>query len=162
MFAWLGGAALATVTRAGSGAGSGTGEEAWTARLLSAPFGQALVAAVAAVILGYGLGLAVQGLRGAFLDHLEAAAAVGMTGTAITVLGQVGYVGKGMAIAIVGGLFGWAALTHDADKAGGLDQALQALLEQPHGRWLLVAVSTGIACYGCFCLAWARYPDTDT
>ena len=51
--------------------------------------------------------------------------------------GKVGYTAKGVAIAIVGGLFVYAAITHDAKKSGGLDQALFEVLDQPFGPFLL-------------------------
>ena len=40
---------------------------------------------------------------------------------------------------IVGGLFVYAAITHDAKKSGGLDQALFEVLDQPFGPVLLGA-----------------------
>ncbi len=71
--------------------------------------------------------------------------------------GKVGYIAKGIAIGIVGGLFAYAAVTHEAKKSGGLDQALQTVLEQPFGPVLLLAIAVGIACYGLFCFARARH-----
>ena len=72
-------------------------------------------------------------------------------------LGKVGYIAKGVAIAIVGGLFCYAAITHDPKKSGGLDQALQTVLEQPFGQVLLTAIALGIAAYGVFCFARAKH-----
>ena len=54
-----------------------------------------------------------------------------------SLFGKVGYIAKGIAIGIVGGLFCYAAITHDAKESGGLDQALQTVLEQPFGQVLL-------------------------
>ena len=50
------------------------------------------------------------------------------------------------------------ALDADARKAGGLDQALQQVLHQPFGTWLLVALTLGIGAYGLYCFFWARHP----
>ena len=72
-------------------------------------------------------------------------------------LGKVGYIAKGIAIALVGGLFGYAAITHDPKKSGGLDQALQTVLEQPFGPVLLTAIGLGIGAYGLFCFARAKH-----
>ena len=58
---------------------------------------------------------------------------------------------------IVGSLFLYAALTHDPKKSGGLDQALQTVLEQPFGQALLTAIAIGIAAYGLFCFARAKH-----
>ena len=58
---------------------------------------------------------------------------------------------------LVGGLFVTAAATRDADEAGGLDQALTTLREQPAGPALLTAIGVGFAAYGLYCIARARY-----
>ena len=74
-----------------------------------------------------------------------------------TWFGRIGYTAKGVAFGIVGALVGYAALTHEPRKSGGLDQALREVLEQPLGPLLLLAIATGIGCYGLFCFAWARH-----
>ena len=51
----------------------------------------------------------------------------------------------------------YAAITHEPKKSGGLDEALQEVLEQPFGQFLLVAIGLGIACYGLFYFARARH-----
>ena len=51
----------------------------------------------------------------------------------------------------------YAAVTHEAKKSGGLDQALQTVLGYPFGQVLLVAIGLGIAAYGLFCFARARH-----
>ena len=53
--------------------------------------------------------------------------------------GKVGYIGKGIAIAIVGGLILYGGITHDASKSGNLDQALHKVLTYPFGQFLLVS-----------------------
>jgi Domain of Unknown Function (DUF1206) len=72
-------------------------------------------------------------------------------------MGKVGYIAKGIAIGLVGGLFVYAAITHNAKKSGGLDQALQKVLEFPFGQVLLIAIGLGIAAYGVFCFARAKH-----
>ncbi|MGZ8771474.1 MAG: DUF1206 domain-containing protein, partial [Aeromicrobium sp.] len=73
--------------------------------------------------------------------------------------GKIGYVSKGIALLIVGGLFLGAAWTHDPDKSGGLDQALRELLDRPFGSLMLGVIAFGIGCYGLFCFARARHLD---
>ena len=50
---------------------------------------------------------------------------------------------------IVGGLFCYAAVTHDASKSGGLDQALFEVLDQPFGPFLLAMVGAGWPASAC-------------
>jgi hypothetical protein len=142
----------------GSGS-SGQGTDTWTSRLMSAPAGPLLVALVGAVLAGIGCALVWRGSTEKFLDKLDFRGSTGKSGRAYSWFGKAGYIAKGVALAIVGGLFGYAALTHDPKKSGGLDAALTKLLEQPFGAPLLVAIAVGFACFGLFCFAWARHLD---
>jgi hypothetical protein len=71
--------------------------------------------------------------------------------------GVVGYVAKGIAIAVTGVLFIVAAWTHDPQKAGGLDAALHTLASLPFGTVILWIVGAGLVIYGLYCFARARY-----
>jgi len=148
----LGVSALRLVLGAGS---SGGQEEGATAGLMEAPFGRVLVGLVAAAVLAVAVTQVVRGVRQKFTEDLS-----GDRTRAVRVLGTVGYVAKGVALAVVGGLFAWAALSYDADKAGGLDEALEGVRSQPAGAVLLTALALGFAAFGVFCLVWARNPKT--
>lgn len=147
----LGSAAFRVVTRS-PGATSGSGKESMTAALLAAPMGRVLVLAVALGILVVG-GYHVH--KGATSDFRNKVVAPPRS---TILLGRAGYLAKGVVLGIVAVLFGWAALTANADRAGGMDQALQTLREQPFGVWLLAVVGVGLMAYGVFCFAWARRP----
>lgn len=142
------------------GNGSKGGTDSWTKQLLDLPGGQVLVGAVALAIIGYALVQVHKGWTEGFRDDLEAGAASGNDGTAYLWLGKVGYIAKGVAVGMVGGLFGWAAVTHSAKRSGGLDVALQTVLEAPFGRVMLAVIAVGIICYGAFCLARAKHLST--
>jgi hypothetical protein len=144
--------------RVGLGAGSGGSHtQSLTARLLAMPGGPLIVAAVGATIVGIGCYLGYKGWRDKFTEDLDVRARVGNRRTPIVLLGTAGYLSKGVAFALVGLLFVWAAWTHDPQKSGGLDQALHKVLEQPLGAPVLLAIAVGIACFGLFCFAWARH-----
>lgn len=145
----------AVQTATGSGGGGGT--DSTTAKLMELPGGQLIVGAVGLAIIGYGGALVHRGWTEKFREHLDAQGQSGKDGSAYVKAGKVGYIAKGVAIAVVGGLFGYAAITHDPKKSGGLDQALQTVLEQPFGQALLVVIALGIACYGVFCFARAKH-----
>lgn len=148
--------ALKIATGSSSG---GKGTDTWTARLMQAPAGSILVGLVGLAVIAVGGALVWRGWKEKFRKKLDVDGTSGQDGRAYVVLGKVGYISKGIALGIVGGLFLYAAATHDADRSGGLDQALQAILEQPFGVPLLVAMAAGIACYGLFCFAWAKHLD---
>jgi hypothetical protein len=138
--------------RLAAGAGSsGNSEQTTTGTLLALPLGRVLVLVVAAVVIAIGVTQIVRGVRKKFTEDLR-----GGTADAVVALGSVGYVAKGVALAVVGALVGWAAVTADAEKAGGLDEALHTIQQQPFGSVLLTAMALGFAAFGLFCFAWAK------
>lgn len=157
VLAWT---ALKVVTGSGGSSGGNSGDEGLTAKLMGASGGRLLVAAVGAGILVVAFRQVRRGLTDRFTHDLEPGATSGDAGSAVLLMGRAGYVAKGTAIGIVGLLFGWAAITYDPDKAGGLDDALQKLRDEPFGPILLTLVALGFVAFGGFCFAWARYPRT--
>jgi Domain of Unknown Function (DUF1206) len=133
------------------------GTDSTTATIMQLSGGQLIVGAIGLAIIGYGISLVVRGWTEKFTEHLDAQGQMGKDGSAYVLLGKIGYISKGVAIMIIGGLFGYAAITHDAKKSGGLDQALQTVLEQPFGPVLLTAIGVGIGAYGLFCFARAKH-----
>jgi Domain of Unknown Function (DUF1206) len=154
VYACLAGSAVTTATGGSSGGG---GTDGMTARLMRVPAGQVLVAVVGIGILVVAGALVWRGCTGSFSEKLDADGRHGSDGRAYLALGRAGYVSKGVAIALVGVLFLYAALTHDPKRSGGLDVALHKVLQQPYGGPLLVVIALGLACYGLFCFAWARH-----
>jgi hypothetical protein len=139
--------------------GSEKATDSTTAKLMDLPAGQILVGLVGVGILVVGGALIYKGLSDKFLKDIDVKGKRGAAGSAYTWLGRVGYTAKGAAVAVVGMLFVYAAITHEADESGGLDQALTEVLDQPFGPALLTAVGAGIVCFGIFCFAWARHID---
>jgi hypothetical protein len=145
-----------------AGSGSSSKSQALTARLMSAPFGRLLVAAIGVAIIVVAAVHIKRAVTTSFTKDLEGRATSGSTGTTVVRLGQAGYLAQGVAFAVLGFLFVWAGWTYDAKKTGSLDAALNTLLDAGVGPWLLVVVALGIGCFGLYCFAWARYADTTT
>ncbi len=149
-----------SAVKAAIGSGSGGGEkktDSLTSKVMDLPGGQVLVALVAIGVLVVAGFLVHRGVTDSFLKKLDGGGRRGKDGTAYTWAGRVGYVAKGLSLAVVGVLFGYAAITHESNKGGGLDQALSTLLHQRFGPVLVGAIGIGFACYGVFCFAWARH-----
>lgn len=146
-FAW----SAFSVTRGASSSDEQKTDEA-TAGLLSSPGGRALVGLLALAILAVAGYHAWKGWTEGFLDDLE-----GHPGTWATRSGRAGYVAKGVALGVVGSLFASAAISSRAAEAGGLDQALKTLRDQPFGPVLLTLVALGIAAYGLYSFTRARH-----
>ena len=143
----------------GGGQSSSGQEEQAVAGVLGWPGGRYLVGAAALALIGVGAYLVHKGVTKRFLKEIETAEASATQRRLIERLGQVGYPAKGVALAVVGGLVGWAAITFDSDKAGGLDDAMQTILSAPFGQTLLMLVALGIAAFGVVCLFRARFPE---
>lgn len=155
VYAAIGLAALQIAIGAGSSGGGGT--DSMTSKLMDLPAGPWIVGIVGLVIIGIGLALVIRAWTESFTEHLSAEGQSGETGTAYIWFGKLGYCAKGIAIGIVGVLFTYAAVSHDPQKSGGLDEALQTVLEQPFGPYLLGVIAIGIGCFGLFCFANARH-----
>ena len=113
--------------------------------------------AIGVGIAASGVRLIRRGLKRKFTDDLA-----GGVGRVTVRTGQVGYLAKGIGFVLVGGLFGWAGISHDPDRAGGLDDALRTVLDLPLGGVLLTAMALGLICFGVYCLFWARHPRVST
>ena len=148
-----------TTARTAVGSSSSSGTDGLTAKLMSLPAGPVIVGAVGAVIFVVAGIIAFRGLSEMFLEDVRREGQTGKDGAAYVLLGKVGHLAKAAAIALVGALFVYAAVTHGPHRSGGLDQALHKLLQEPFGAPLLVVVALGFAAYGLFCLAWARHLD---
>ncbi|RKR73331.1 DUF1206 domain-containing protein [Frondihabitans australicus] len=126
-----------------------------SARILAAPGGELLLIVIGLAIVGVGVYFVVRGVTAKFRKELDLPG--GTIGSAVTVLGFVGFIAKGVALAVVGILFVVAAWTFDPQKATGLDGALQSLAGLPFGRVILFVVGAGVVCYGLYLGARARW-----
>lgn len=143
----------------GGGGGGGTSPDSLSATLLQQPGGQLLVGAVGVGIIAVGVAHFVSAWRESYLKKMDASVRSGSSGQRVRLLARAGFVAKGVALGVVGCLFLYAAATHDAQKSGGLDQALTTVREQPFGPVLLAAIGVGFAAYGVFCFVQARHLD---
>lgn len=127
-----------------------------SAQILAAPGGVFLLVLVGLVILGVGVAFVYRGAKRKFEKQLDLPASEAPRKGIVT-FGMVGYIAKGIAVGVVGVLFVIAALTHDPEKASGLDGALKSLVELPFGTFILWLVGAGLIIYGVYCFARARY-----
>lgn len=122
-----------------------------TATLMGQPYGPLLVGLIGVGILGVAVYHVVKGVKRTFLRDLRE-----HPGTWTVRAGQLGYVAKGVALGLVGGLFVAGAMSRTAQDAG-LDEALRSLLGLPMGSVLLTLVALGLAAYGVYSFARARF-----
>ena len=140
----------------GGGSDSSAQTQDLTAKLMSAPGGRLLVGAVGVAVIAVAGYHVFKGATKKFLDDLRGLPPAPADSVARR-LGVLGYVGKGIALAVVGVLFVVAAATADPSKSTGLDGAMHTLRGHPAGVVLLVVVAAGLVAYGVYSFVRARY-----
>jgi Domain of Unknown Function (DUF1206) len=152
-------AVLAIRFATGGGQSSSQQQQQTTAGVFDWPAGQFLVGAAGLILIGSGAYHVYKGVTKRFLKEIDTSEASPKATRLVTRLGQVGFPGKGVALAGVGALLVWAAVTFDPSKAQGLDGALRSILDLPFGQILLTLVALGIAAFGAYLFVRARYPE---
>lgn len=127
-----------------------------SAQVMKSEPGRFLVGAVGVVIVVVGCFLISEGPRRSFADELDLDRDTRRW--QLTILaGIVGATTRGAVFALSGVLVVVAAVTASPAKAGGIDSALRTVAGAPYGRVLLIAGAVGMAAFGGFALAEARW-----
>ncbi len=141
-----------------SNSASSEGAEAdWTARVLDWPAGTWLVQGAGLVAIGAGLYIGWRGLSGKFRKRLKSLEMDSAVRWWVRAVGTVGNVARMLVALMIGVFLIVAARTHDPEQAVGIDGALHRLAARPYGPTLLVVVAIGLAAYGLYSFAEARY-----
>jgi hypothetical protein len=136
----------------GLGSADGTVQQ-FAARVLELPAGRVLLGLGAVALIGIAGAMTYTGVRRTFMGDLDVRRLAPGVRNAIEVAGAAGHLARALAIGVVAGLAGAAALFADPAWAGGLDTALRALGSTAAGAWLLAVVAAGFAAFGLFCIA---------
>ncbi|MER6348445.1 DUF1206 domain-containing protein [Streptomyces sp. NPDC001595] len=148
---------LSFVTSSKNSEGSDATSRDLTARALELPLGRWLVGIAGLVVLGVGVGIGVRAARRTFHKHLKKADMSRRVRRVVDVLGITGGVARGLVYSAAGVFVVIAAVDYDPERAKGLDGTLRALADAPAGPWLLSLVALGLAVFGLFSVALARY-----
>lgn len=145
--------------------GAGTSSSDQTSRkaaagLLGQPFGQELVVAAGIGFVIGGIALAVSGVLRKFESNLKTGEMSDAVKKVVAALGVIGQTARGVIFVLVGGFLIDAAVTFDPHKARGLDGSLRILAQGGWGQAALAGVALGLASFGLYSLAEARYRDT--
>lgn len=154
MYFAIGGAFL--IAAFGGDQDSGETTSALSARLMSNPFGAVLLILVGIAIVVIGAYHVYKGVSRKFMEDLRSSRKDEIR-LAIKIVGIVGFIAKGVVLALIGVLFIVATVRHDPEDATGMDGALRALLDQPYGEWMLAAIGVGLIFFGVYCVMRSRY-----
>ncbi|HEX9999909.1 MAG TPA: DUF1206 domain-containing protein [Actinoplanes sp.] len=141
----------------GANASMGDNQENKSAGLMAATGGRWLVGLIGLVVAGVGIGMFIYGWQKKFAKHLNTEQMAPSVRKSTLRLGMAGYMAKGTAYTAAGILVITAAVTYQPDKARGLDAGLKALASYSWGVWVLGLVAVGIAAFGVYCFAQAKY-----
>jgi hypothetical protein len=140
------------------GTGSGASQsQGWVAQLFTLPFGRWLIGLASLIVIGGGIYLLVQAYRTDFSEHFNWSRMTALERRWAVGLGRVGLAARGIVQGLVGSFLLQAALLVDSRKVQGADGALQLLAQPPFGLWAVAVVAAGLAAYGLYMLAAARY-----
>jgi hypothetical protein len=131
--------------------------QSWTARLMSQPFGQALVAVVGLVIAGVGIWQIHKAWKEKFRKKLRLEAMSPPRAEWAVRVSKLGILARGGVFVLLGVFLVQAALTANPRRARGLDGALETLASQPYGAVLLALAAAGLVAYAVYMAIEARY-----
>ncbi|WP_455359224.1 DUF1206 domain-containing protein [Streptomyces sp. SYSU K21746] len=140
----------------GSGSSDQQSQDA-TSKVLEMPAGQWLVGLAGLGIAIAGIWIGIRAALRKYHKHLKLGEMSRRARQAVDVTGVAGGVARGLVFAALGAFAVRAAVDYEPDKAKGLDDTLRSFADTPAGPWLLVAVAVGLALFGAFSFAMARW-----
>ncbi|MDO6391417.1 DUF1206 domain-containing protein [Pontibacter sp. BT731] len=138
------------------GGGNGDSRQSLARELLSQPFGQWLLGAVAVGTMIMGIYQFYRAYSGKYMSKVQAQQLKPELRTSLVRAGLVGYIARGVVWLIIGYLLLRAALTSNSREAGSSSEAFQFLEEASYGSYLLGILALGLICYGVFMFVRAK------
>lgn len=126
--------------------------ERFTRDVLEMTGGRWLVGIIGVAVILIGAYFVHRGVTASFRKELEGGGVGPISHAAIVRLGQIGWVGRGVMMILVGWFVAQAAIDFRADKAHGIDGALRDATSSTWGAILALVVAVGLIVYGAFCV----------
>ncbi len=150
-------AALRLLLQHAAPQGSNSTTQDWTARLLGAPLGVALVILLGVIVLGVAGALFYEAWTRRFERSFPTGQMNEVERKVMRVSGRYGIGSLGAIFIVIGLFLILAAAHHNPRQAQGLAGALATLAAQPFGPILLGLVALGLVAYGVYGWVEARY-----
>ena len=150
--------AAASLALGRGGQGGGNGEDSIAAWLMEQPFGRWLVGALGIAVVGAGLFQIWRGYTKKYQKRLSIPAGHEDKIHAVSLFGQAA---RGVLFVIVGGLFLYAALSVDPQRAGSTTEAMDYTRNLPFGRFLYALAALGLVAFGLYGFVQARFRRID-
>ncbi|MEO7911473.1 MAG: DUF1206 domain-containing protein [Roseiflexaceae bacterium] len=141
----------------GMGVGAGDQTQGLAARVFEAPLGRWLVGIAGLIVIGGGLYQLYKAYSADFSEHFRWNDMSSIERTWAAWLGRIGLAARGIVQTLVGLFMVQAAVLFDASRVQGSGSAIQSLAHPPFGLWTVGVVALGLASYGVYMLAAAKY-----
>jgi len=128
-----------------------------TAGVLGLPFGKWLVLGFGAGVVAVGLYNGYRAVSQNYRKDFKQQEMSRRECKTLFPLAAVGLTARAAVFLLIGGFLINAALSYDPGRAVGLDGALHRVAASPGGPLMLTAIAAGLAAFGIFSLAQARY-----
>lgn len=133
------------------------GQQGFIVRLFTMPLGRWLVGLAGLIVIVGGLYQIYKAYSSDFSEHMRWDEMSATERTWVPRLGRLGLAARGIVQGLIGLFLVQAALTFDPSKVQGTRGALESLARPPFGVWTVGVVALGLAAYGVYMLAAARY-----
>jgi hypothetical protein len=132
----------------------GSGSQDAAALILQQPFGRYVLGCVALIFMGAALAHMWKGASGGFRERLSMPKSLL---DRLSPLCGFGLIARGLIFLVIAGFFFYAAFTIDPDQAGGLENAMHWLRDQPYGIAFYAAAAAGLLAFGLYGYIEARW-----
>lgn len=153
-YAGLGAVAVGLLIGSRLGEGGDDPSDRWLSAIHEWGLQGLLVYSVAATMTGVGIAHIVRGVRASFEKYMSPPAQVMRW---LRPLSQTGLIARGVVFLILAALILRGGLAYDIADQPGLADALRAVQDYPFGWLLLMVIAVGLAAFGIYSLAEARY-----
>jgi hypothetical protein len=160
IYAALAATAASTFLDEKSGGAPNQKEKTLTGEVLAWPAGPVLVGLGGTVAIGIGCYLAYRGMARKFEKKEKTGEIPGWLRPVARALGVVGHTARGVVVGLIGLLLIRSAMTHDPNRAEGVDGTLRTIAAQSYGRAMLLVAAAGLAAYGLHSMVESRYRRT--
>jgi hypothetical protein len=141
----------------GSGGDEGNNTASLTARAMEQPWGRWLVGLVGLGFIAVAISRFYLAYSERFREKLQLSKMSSTEQEVMIWSGRLGIGSQGVVLAMIGSFLIQAAIQYDPSEARGLGGALQELLEQPYGPWLLGLMAIGFLAHGIYMFIRGRY-----